>query len=206
MSNLRRLGISDAVEEIPSLQEHKCLKSLLLFNNKNFKSVEKDIFRKLQHIRVLVLSRTSIQNIPESLGSLVLLRLLDLSYTEISKLPDSTGSLISLEYLSLLGCRQLDSLPAGLMRLSKLSFLWLEHTAIDHVPKGIAKFQHLYGLKGVFESGTGFKLDELRCLPNIQRLWIEKLEKAAPGGDLVLRTAIILENWDCAAPWLVLKR
>ncbi|KAM0927427.1 hypothetical protein ACQ4PT_002867 [Festuca glaucescens] len=187
MSNLRRLGISDAVEEIPSLEEHKCLRSLLLFNNKNFKSVDKDIFRKLQHIRVLVLSRTSIQNIPESLGRLVLLRLLDLSYTEINKLPDSTGSLISLEYLSLLGCRQLDSLPAGLMRLSKLSFLWLEHTAIDHVPKGIAKFQQLYSLKGVFESGTGFKLDELRCLPNIQRLWIEKLEKAAPGGDLVLK-------------------
>ncbi|KAK1661450.1 hypothetical protein QYE76_049609 [Lolium multiflorum] len=187
MSNLRRLGISDAVEEIPSLEEHKCLRSLLLFNNKNFKSVDKDIFRKLQHIRVLVLSRTSIQNIPESLGRLVLLRLLDLSYTEINKLPDSTGSLISLEYLSLLGCRQLDSLPAGLMRLYKLSFLWLEHTAIDHVPKGIAKFQQLYGLKGVFESGTGFKLDELRCLPNIQRLWIEKLEKASPGGDLVLK-------------------
>lgn len=54
MSNLRRLGISDAVEEIPSLEEHKCLRSLLLFNNKNFKSVDKDIFRKLQHIRVLV--------------------------------------------------------------------------------------------------------------------------------------------------------
>lgn len=117
----------------------------------------------------------------------MLLRLLDLSYTEINKLPDSTGSLICLEYLSLLGCRQLDSLPASLMRLSKLCFLWLEHTAIDHVPKGIAKFQQLYGLKGVFESGTGFKLDELRCLPNIQRLWIEKLEKAAPGGDLVLK-------------------
>uniref|UniRef100_A0ACD5VC03 Uncharacterized protein n=1 Tax=Avena sativa TaxID=4498 RepID=A0ACD5VC03_AVESA len=187
ISNLRRLGISDAVKEIPSLEEHKCLRSLLVFDNKNFKSVHKDIFSKLEHMRVLVLSGTSIQNIPESLGRLVLLRLLDLSHTEINKLPDSTGSLISLEYLSLLGCHKLDSLPAGLMRLSNISFLQLEHNAINHVPKGIAKFQQLYNLKGVFEGGTGFKLDELRCLPNIQRLWIEKLEKAAAGGDLVLK-------------------
>lgn len=187
MSTLRRLGIGDTVEEIPSLEERKCLRTLLLFNNKNFKSFPKDIFRKLEHIRVLVLSGTSIQNIPESLGRLVLLRLLDLSYTEINKLPDSIGNLISLEYLSLVGCHQLSSLPAGLMRLSNISFLRLEHTAMSHVPKGIAKFQQLYNLKGVFESGTGFKLDELRCLPNIRRLWIEKLEKAAPGGDLVLK-------------------
>jgi hypothetical protein len=189
MPNLRRIGISHAVEEIPALEEHKCLRSLLLFNNKNFKSVHRDIFRKLEHIRILVLSGTSIQNIPDSLGNLVLLRLLDLSYTKINKLPKSTGSLISLEYLSLLGCSQLDSLPAGLMRLSNISFLQLEQTAIDHVPKGIAKFQQLYNLKGVSESGTGFKLDELRCLPNIQRLWVEKLEKAAPGGELVLKNS-----------------
>ncbi|KAM3346746.1 hypothetical protein ACQJBY_020994 [Aegilops geniculata] len=189
MPNLRRLGISHAIEEIPPLEEHKCLRSLLLFNNKSFKSIHKDIFRKLEHIRVLVLSGTSIKDIPDSLGNLVLLRLLDLSYTEINKLPESTGRLISLEYLSLLGCRQLDSLPAGLMRLSNISFLQLEQTAVDHVPKGIAKFQQLYNLKGVFESGTGFRLDELRRLPNIQRLWVEKLETASPGGELVLKNS-----------------
>ncbi|XP_037417425.1 putative disease resistance protein RGA4 [Triticum dicoccoides] len=189
MSNLRRLGISHAVEEIPNLEEHKCLRSLLLFNNKNFKSMHMDIFRKLEHIRVLVLRGTSTKDIPDSVGNLVLLRLLDLSYTEINKLPESIGSLISLEYLSLLGCHQLDSLPAGLMRLSKISFLHLEQTSIDHVPKGIAKFQQLYNLRGVFESGTGFRLDELRCLPNIQRLWVSKLEEAMPGGELVLKNS-----------------
>ncbi|KAI5004730.1 hypothetical protein ZWY2020_031973 [Hordeum vulgare] len=189
MPNLRRLGISHDIEEIPPLEEHKCLRSLLIFNNKNFKSIRKDIFRKLEHIRVLVLSGTSIKDIPDSVGNLVLLRLLDLSYTEINKLPESTGRLISLEYLSLLGCHQLDSLPAGLIRLTNISFLQLEQTAVDHVPKGIAKFQQLYNLKGVFESGTGFRLDELRRLPNIQRLWVQKLEKAAPVGEVVLKNS-----------------
>uniref|UniRef100_A0ACD5WVH5 Uncharacterized protein n=4 Tax=Avena sativa TaxID=4498 RepID=A0ACD5WVH5_AVESA len=194
MSNLRRLGISHAVEELPALEEHKCLRSLLLFNNKNFKSVHKDIFRKLEHIRILVLSGTSIHKLPESLGNLVLLRLLDLSYTGINKLPESTGSLISLEYLSLLGCRQLDSLPAGLMRLSNISFLQLEQTAIDHVPKGIAKFQNLYNLRGVFESETGFRLEELRWLPNLHRLWVSKLEKAIPVGELILKNSCNLKE------------
>ncbi|KAM3346748.1 hypothetical protein ACQJBY_020995 [Aegilops geniculata] len=189
MPNLRRLGISHAIEEIPPLEEYKCLRSLLLFNNKNFRSIRKDIFRKLEYIRVLVLNGTSIKDIPDSVGNLVLLRLLDLSFTEIKKLPESTGRLISLEYLSLLGCRQLVSLPAGLMRLSNISFLQLEKTAVDHVPKGIAKFQQLYNLKGVFESGTGFRLDELRHLPNIQRLLVQKLEKAAPVGELVLKNS-----------------
>lgn len=192
--NLRRLSISSSVEEIPAIGEYKCMRSLLIFNNKSFKSVNTNIFRKLEHIRVLVLSGSGILIIPESVGNLVLLRLLDLSYTEISKLPDSIGRLTSLEYLSLRGCHKLDSLPVSLMRLSQISFLQLEKTAIDHVPKGIAKFQQLYYLRGVFESETGFRLDELKCLTNIQRLWVEKLEKAIPGGPLVLRESQCLRE------------
>ncbi|RCV24652.1 hypothetical protein SETIT_5G103000v2 [Setaria italica] len=136
--NLRCLSISSSVEEIPAIGEYKCMRSLLIFNNKNFKSVNTNIFRKLEHIRVLVLSGSGILIIPESVGNLVLLRLLDLSYTEISKLPDSIGRLTSLESLSLRGCHKLDSLTVSLMRLSQISFLKLEKTAIDHVPKGIA--------------------------------------------------------------------
>ncbi|CAL4965236.1 unnamed protein product [Urochloa decumbens] len=194
LPNLRRISISSAVEEIPSMEEQKCVRSLLIFNNKNFKSIHTNIFRKLEHIRILVLSGTGILTMPESVGNLVLLGLLDLSYTEISKLPDSIGRLISLEYLSLRGCHKLDSLPVSLMRLSQICFLQLEQTAIDHVPKGIAMFQQLYYLRGVFERGTGFRLDELKCLPNIRHLWIEKLEKAKPRGALVLRESSKLKE------------
>ncbi|CAL4977831.1 unnamed protein product [Urochloa decumbens] len=194
LPNLQRISISSAVEEIPSMEEHKCMRSLLIFNNKNFKSIHTNIFRKLEHIRVLVLSGTGILTMPEPVGNLVLLRLLDLSYTEISKLPDSIGRLISLEYLSLRGCHKLDSLPVSLMRLSQICFLQLEQTAIDHVPKGIAMFQQLYYLRGVFERGSGFRLDELKCLPNIRHLWIEKLEKAKPRDALVLRESSKLKE------------
>jgi hypothetical protein len=187
LPNLRRVSVSSEVEEIPTMEKQKCMRSLLIFNNKNFKSIHMNIFRKLEHIRILVLSGTGIQIMPESVGNLVLLRLLDLSYTGIRKLPDSIGRLVSLEYLSLRGCHKLDSLPVSLMRLSQICFLQLEQTAIDRVPKGIAMFQQLYYLRGVFERGNGFRLDELKCLPDIRHLWIEKLEKAKPGGALVLR-------------------
>lgn len=196
LPNLRHLCISNDVEEIPAIEKQKCLRSLLVFDNKNFMKINKDIFRELKHIRVLVLSGTSIQIIPESVGNFLLLRLLDLSYTKIQKLPESIGKLTSLEYLSLHGCVHLDSLPDSLMRLSNISFLELEQTAIDHVPKGVAKLQQLYNLRGVFDSGTGFRLDELQCLSNIQRLRIVKLEKAAPGGSFVLKNCLHLrELW-----------
>ncbi|KQK02709.2 hypothetical protein BRADI_2g03200v3 [Brachypodium distachyon] len=197
LPNLRRLGISNAVEELPALHEHKCLRTLLVFDNKNFKSVHTDILGMLQHIRVLILCGTGIQYIPESVGNLVLLKLLDLSFTEIKKLPESTGNLISLEYLRLCGCHELHSLPTTLMRLHKISYLELEHSALHHVPKGIANFQHLYNLRGVFESGAGFRFDELRRLPNIQRLWVEKLEKAEPQGELVLKNSPLRELGLC---------
>uniref|UniRef100_A0ACD5TRX7 Uncharacterized protein n=2 Tax=Avena sativa TaxID=4498 RepID=A0ACD5TRX7_AVESA len=187
--NLRRLGIGTDVEELPALEEHECLRTLLVFYNQNFRSVRGDIFRRLQHIRVVILSGTSIQNIPESVGNLVLLKLLDLSHTEITELPESIGRLISLEYLCLRGCHKLYRLPASLMRLWNISFLELEDTALRHVPKGIEKFKKLYNLRGVFESETGFRLDELQCLPNIHRLWVTKLEQAIPGGHKVLENS-----------------
>jgi hypothetical protein len=75
------------------------------------------------------------------------------------------------------------------MRLWNISFLELEDTALDHVPKGIEKFKKLYNLRGVFESETGFRLDELQCLPNIHRLWVTKLEQATPWGQKVLENS-----------------
>ncbi|TVU21876.1 hypothetical protein EJB05_31547, partial [Eragrostis curvula] len=164
LPKLRRLGISGAVQNIPAIEKQKFMRSLLIYNNKNFKSLNEYTFRNIEHIRVLFLSGTGILSIPQSIGNLVLLRLLDLSFTDISILPESIGNLISLEYLSLLGCHKLNSLPSTLMRLSNISFLQLDQTAIDHVPKGIEKFQKLYNLRGVFESGTGFKLGELQEL------------------------------------------
>ena len=161
LPNLRRLVISSDIEEIPAIEEQKRMRSLLIFNNKKFKLVNKEISR-IEHIRVLVLTGTGIHNIPESVGSLVLLRLLDLSFTKINNLPESIGNLVSLEYLRLYGCHKLTSLPASLMKLSNISFLHLERAAIEHVPRGIEKFQQLYNLRGVFESGTGFRTSDWR--------------------------------------------
>jgi hypothetical protein len=187
LPNLRRLVICSSLDDIPAIKEQKSIRSLLILYNKNFKSVSKDLFIKLEHIRTLVLCGTGIRTIPESIGNLGLLRLLDLSYTEINKLPESTGRLISLEYLSLFSCHKLNSIPSCLMKLGNISFLDIIETAIDHVPEGIENFQQLYILRGIFESWTGFRLEELQCLPNIQRLSIEKLEKATAGGGLLLR-------------------
>ncbi|RLN31132.1 hypothetical protein C2845_PM05G17900 [Panicum miliaceum] len=178
---IRRLGVGNAVEEIPAIEEKKSLRCLVVLHHDTCRSVKKDIFRKMVHLRILVLAGAGLQNIPASLGDLVLLRLLDVSYNEINELPGSIGKLTSLEFLSVLGCTKLAALPASLMRLTTISFLQIENTGLAQVPKGIGNFRQMDNLRSVFQNGvSGLKLDELGALSRIRRLWVIRLETATP--------------------------
>jgi Leucine-rich repeat (LRR) protein len=191
---LRRLGISNDVEEIPSVENEVGVRSLLLFHSYNLKELKSNIFVRLEHLRIIVFRGINVRRIPDSVGRLVQLRLLDLSYTKVRQLPESIGRLFSLEYLSVVGCLELASLPASLMGLSRLRFLQVDK-AITSIPKGIGKFKHLYNLKGVFEDGTtGFTLDELKNLSKVRHLWIERLEKATPRSAMVLSSMVHLKE------------
>ncbi|CAO2201193.1 unnamed protein product [Urochloa humidicola] len=113
-TSIRRLVIGNAVEEIPSIEAKKRLRCLIVLHHDTCRSVKKDIFRKLVHLRILILVGAGLQSIPASVGHLVLLRLLDISYNEIKELPGSIGNLTSLECLSVFGCTKL----AALQRVS----------------------------------------------------------------------------------------
>lgn len=129
--NVRRLAVGNAVEEIPGIQDQKNLRCLLVYHHDACRSVKRDIYRKLEHLRILILVGAGLQSIPESVGHLVLLRLLDVSCNEeIKQLPGSIGNLTCLEYLSVSGCEKLASLPASLMTLSTISFLNIGGTAL----------------------------------------------------------------------------
>uniref|UniRef100_A0A0D3HUC5 NB-ARC domain-containing protein n=1 Tax=Oryza barthii TaxID=65489 RepID=A0A0D3HUC5_9ORYZ len=185
--NVRRLAVGNAVEEIPAIQDQKNLRCLLVFHHDACRSVKRDIYKKLEHLRILILVGAGLQSIPESVGYLVLLRLLNVNFNEIKQLPGSIGNLTSLECLSVFGCTQLASLPASLMRLTKISFLRIGNTALTEVPKGIGNFQRMDNLRSVFQNGIrGFTLDELGTLSKIRRLWVIKLEKALPPSIPVL--------------------
>jgi Leucine-rich repeat (LRR) protein len=151
--------------------------------------VDNTIFSKLRCIRVLDLTDSVIQGIPDCIGRLIHLRLLDLDGTDISSLPESICWLINLQILNLQRCVSLDSLPLGITRLSNLRRLGLDESPINKVPKGIAKLKFLNDLEGFPVGGgsnnnartqDGWNLDELGPLLQLRKLEIIKLEKASP--------------------------
>jgi hypothetical protein len=151
--------------------------------------VDNTIFCKLRCIRVLDLTGSVIQGIPDCIGRLIHLRLLDLDGTDISSLPESICRLINLQILNLQRCVSLDSLPLGITRLCNLRRLGLDGSPINQVPKGIAKLKFLNDLEGFPVGGgsnnnvrmqDGWNLDELGPLLQLRKIDMIKLERASP--------------------------
>ncbi|XP_037463074.1 putative disease resistance protein RGA4 [Triticum dicoccoides] len=162
-------------------------RTLLIFSIKR-SSVENTIFRRLSCIRVLDLTNSSIQSIPDSIGSLIHLRLLDINDTNTSYLSESIGSLMNLQTLNLERCKALHSLPLAITELCNLRRLGLTSTPINQVPKGIGRLEFLNDLGGFPISGgsdngktqDGWKLEELEHLSQLRQLAMINLERATP--------------------------
>lgn len=116
-------------------------------------SVANTIFKRLPSIRVLDLTGSSIQSIPDCIGNLIRLRLLDLDDANISYLSEFIGSLINLQILNLQRCKALHNLPLALTKLCNLRHLGLTSLPINQVPKGICRLEFLNSLEGFPISG-----------------------------------------------------
>ncbi|KAF8668111.1 hypothetical protein HU200_052398 [Digitaria exilis] len=92
---------------------------------------ENTIFRRFSHLRVLNLTGSLLQIIPNSIGNMIHLR-----------------SLINLQILNLERCYSLKSLPLGLTQLCQLRRISLRNTPISSVPKGIGLLKNLNDLEG----------------------------------------------------------
>ncbi|KAK1647765.1 hypothetical protein QYE76_065570 [Lolium multiflorum] len=150
--------------------------------------VDNTFFMKFPYLRVLDLSDSLVQHIPEFIGKLMHLRILYLDGTLISCLPESIGSLINLQVLNLERCKALHSLPLAIIQLCNLRRLGLNDTPINQVPKGIGRLEFLNDLDG-FPLGCegdngktqdGWKLEELEHLSQLRQLYMNKLERATP--------------------------
>ncbi|KAM0896119.1 hypothetical protein ACQ4PT_023383 [Festuca glaucescens] len=190
LSKLRRVSIVTDKDLIVLLNTDKeMIRARTLFNNSAKRlNVGNTIFKIIPRIRVLDLTDSSIQTIPDCVGSLIHLRLLDIDGTEISCLPESIGCLINLQILNLQGCKALHSLPLAIIQLCNLRRLGLTNTPINQVPKGIGRLEFLNDLEGFPLGGggdngktqDGWKLEELAHLSQLRQLDMIKLESAAP--------------------------
>ncbi|RCV38687.1 hypothetical protein SETIT_8G162700v2 [Setaria italica] len=190
ISKLRRVSVVTCNDMIslPIVDRHQLkVRTSINFCGKSL-VVESSIFKRFPYIRVLDLSGSSVENIPDYIGSLIHLRLLNLNDTSITCLPESIGSLKNLEVLELNKCDSLHSLPLAICRLFNLRSLGLKGSAINKVPKGIGGLKYLNNLDGFPICGRsdystamqdGWNLEELGPLLQLRHLLITKLEASA---------------------------
>jgi len=191
MSKFRRISVVTMKDMVVLLRMDKEQYKVRTWRTSCEKSLRVDntIFQRLPYIRVLDLTESVIQSIPNCVGRLIHLRLLDLDGTDISCLPESVCCLINLQILNLQRCDALHSLPLGITRLCNLRRLGLAGTPINQVPKGIAQLKFLNDLQGFPVGGgnddsatmkDGWNLDELGPLFQLRKLIMIKLERASP--------------------------
>jgi len=92
----------------------------------------------MKRLKRLYLDRTTIKELPLSIGRLSRLTILDLAFCKsLLTLPSVICNLTSLQYLYLLGCSKVDKLPKDLGNLKQLKKLLVGGTAIRQLPSSI---------------------------------------------------------------------
>ncbi|GKV33671.1 hypothetical protein SLEP1_g42147 [Rubroshorea leprosula] len=173
--------MANHISKIPLGLSPKCptLSTLIFSDNHNLSKITESFFKGMPELKVLDLSRTSIQALPnsisnlESLSSLRLrscrklmylpsleklrtLKKLDLHRTSIMVVPQGMEKLISLEYLDLTDCKNLEEIPVGVLsNLPNLQYL-LVYGELKIKVEEVAILNKLETFEGVFDEIQGF--------------------------------------------------
>ncbi|XP_022637886.1 putative disease resistance protein At3g14460 [Vigna radiata var. radiata] len=145
-----------------------------------------DLFSKFKFIRVLSLSYCNrLTEVPESIGNLKHIRLLNLSHTNIEKLPDSLSLLYKLQILKLNCCQKLKELPSYLHQLDNLCRLEFVHTRVKNVPTHLGKRKALQVLMSSFcvKKSKEFGIQQLGELDLHGSLTIDELQNIENPSD-----------------------
>ncbi|KAJ4718620.1 Disease resistance protein [Melia azedarach] len=162
---MEKAGIN--LRYFPSEEEWKenLQKPSLMWNQ--FKEIPSNISPNCPSLSALLLQRNVLRRIPECFFvHMQGLKILDLSHTLIEDLPNSVSDLINLRSLLLRLCFGLRRIPS-LEKVSALQYLDFDRTAIERVPEGLEKLKKLISLNLIcrrleeFPSGI---LPNLHCL------------------------------------------
>ncbi|KAF9610088.1 hypothetical protein IFM89_019928 [Coptis chinensis] len=148
--------------ENPSIYEAKKLRTLLVGKKT---SSAPSALHQLTCLRTLDLSCDyGFKVLPSEVSRLLHLRYLDLSNTRLEELPETVRSLVNLQTLKLNNCGNLYKLPEGIGELSNLRHLEVEDTHyLNNYPRGgIERLSQLRTLsKFLVSDGSGSVIGEL---------------------------------------------
>ncbi|GLT41857.1 hypothetical protein SLA2020_158900 [Shorea laevis] len=189
--------IENNISKIPLGLCPKCptLSTLILSNNHNLSEIPESFFEGMPELKVLDLSITNIEALPNSISNLEklsslrlkrcerlrylpslaklrALKKLDLCRSRIEVVPQGMEKLISLEYLDLGYCYNLKEIPMGMLsNLSHFQYLLVDG---DLKIKGekVARLSKLETFKGVFDDIQGYnyfvKSQDFQILTNYE--------------------------------------
>jgi len=197
--------MQNEIKEIPSSHSPMCpnLSTLFLCDNRGLGFVADSFFKQLYGLKVLDLTCTGIENLPDSVSNLVsltalllihceklhhvpsleklsALKRLDLFWTPLKKMPQGMECLINLRYLRMHGCGEKE-FPCGILpKLSHLQVFVLEQSmmlgdALTTVKgKEVVSLRNLETLECRFEGLSDF-VEFLRSRDTIQSLRTYKI-------------------------------
>jgi len=204
--NLTRVSlIRNKIKEIPSSYSPRCpyLSTLFLCANGGLRFIGDSFFKQLHGLKVLNLSGTGIENLPDSVSDLVSLTALLLSYcynlrhvpslkklralkrldlfdTTLEKMPQGMECLTNLRHLRMNGCGEKE-FPSGILpNLSHLQVFVLEefmgncYAPITVKGKEVGSLRNLETLECHFEGFSDF-VEYLRSRDGIQSLSTYKI-------------------------------
>ncbi|GLT31097.1 hypothetical protein SLA2020_058590 [Shorea laevis] len=182
INDLKKVSLMENnISKIPHGLSPKCptLSTLILSNNHNLSEIPESFFEGMLELKVLDLSETGIEALPNSISSLeklssmrlrrcyslkylpslaklTALKKLDLNHSRIKVVPQGMEKLISLEYLDVSGWNYLKEIPMGMLsNLSNLQYL-LIHKNLKIKGEEVAKLSKLENFEGAFNEIQGY--------------------------------------------------
>ncbi|CAL9777824.1 unnamed protein product [Musa acuminata subsp. burmannicoides] len=130
--------------------------------------IPEGMFTNLIHLRMLCLRAIRVQQLPDTVGKLLVLRYLNLSQSEIQVLPKSLCKLKNLRVLNLTYCEKLRNLPKRIHNLENLYILKLAYcTKLQMLPISVT---NLVKLQELDLEGCQWLVELPKGLSNMKKL------------------------------------